>query len=604
MAAASHASTVAAKSDHSRGRTFSWGLAAAIVAFSAVVATFYGASHYKAATGHAVQLSAARAQQFQVVFRELLKARFNALGLGADALLQSREVVDAFVTRDRQALGAKVDPFFAYLNRRHDVVQMNFWLQPATMFYRAGASEMGEYDASRFRKSIVAAAERHDRIMAVEMGQGGVVGVRAVVPVFQAGQFKGLIELVGSFHEPLAGASRESGFRWALGVNKDRLNQVERAGVEDLDAPRQDDVFIDYADKETGDIIRSLPFNPRGKDLQVIEWQDRHFVVDTIAVPNYAGAATITVALVEEITGAHASAFKASVIRGVALFSVLALALLLAWYKLDHFRAALLGSLGAEKKLLRERLVRGDAAIRKLDELEAVRRQNFYRLMVAINQPLLAMSGQVSAVLARTEKENTPLDDELRGRIRFIAGESRRLQEYVGDFLQVELFRQGMAGAEQGRVVLREVLEKAVANLDYCRQLPRLKLDVDLPAQALITHGNPAMLERAFTNLLGYAIFSNGQGHILVAGRQDAQTGLRISITGSALLGDMAPTPALLDEINLLVQDLEAGMKTGRVSEKIMGLFLARIIFENSGGQLGVTASGEPGFVVNLPEVK
>jgi len=44
--------------------------------------------------------------------------------------------------------------------------------------------------------------ERRDRIMTVETGQAGVVGIRAIVPVTWNDEFKGVVEYVSSFRLP------------------------------------------------------------------------------------------------------------------------------------------------------------------------------------------------------------------------------------------------------------------------------------------------------------------------------------------------------------------------------------------------------------------
>lgn len=49
-----------------------------------MVSLFYGASFYKSETEKSVNSTNARSKQFEVVFNELLKARFRAMGIAAD----------------------------------------------------------------------------------------------------------------------------------------------------------------------------------------------------------------------------------------------------------------------------------------------------------------------------------------------------------------------------------------------------------------------------------------------------------------------------------------------------------------------------------------
>jgi hypothetical protein len=323
------------------------GIVAGIVVVSAVISLFYGVSHYKSLTDHAIQLTEGRSRQFEVVFNELLKARYRAMGIGADTLLQSRVTIEPFAKGDRAALGARVDPYFAFVSKYHGVEQLNFWLAPATMFYRAGAPELSQFDGSKFRPSILAAIERRDRVMTIETGKGGTVAIRAIVPVTWEDKFVGVVEYASDFNIPLNGAARESHFKWALGVNKDRLKAVERSKNDDTDAFLGDDVFFEYSDKATQEIIKSLTFDSRGKEYQIIEKGGHTYFIRTIPVFNFSGNPTITIAMIDNISDAYAIAFKSSTLRGLTVFVVLVISLLFAYFKVDHFRAAIMGSIGA-----------------------------------------------------------------------------------------------------------------------------------------------------------------------------------------------------------------------------------------------------------------
>jgi len=219
------------------------GLIVGLVLGAALISIFYATSSYKTQTEHVVELADGRSKQFEVVFTELKQARFRAMGIGADTLLQSRVTMDPFIKRDRSALAAKIDPFFTFLKEKHAVSQINFWIPPSTMFYRAGAPELGQFDGSKFRPAVVAANARQERIMTVETGQGGIIGIRGIVPVLWEDKFYGVLEFVSDFSIPLQGASVESHFKWATSITKERFAQVERARNEKEDAEKGD-VFL------------------------------------------------------------------------------------------------------------------------------------------------------------------------------------------------------------------------------------------------------------------------------------------------------------------------------------------------------------------------
>ena len=245
------------------------GLVAGLILGSALVSIFYATSTYKTQTEHVVELADGRAKQFEVVFTELKEARFRAMGIGADTLLKSRVTMDPFIKRDRSALAAQIDPFFVFLKEKHAINQINFWIPPATMFYRAGASDLGQFDGSKFRASIVAANARQERIMAVETGQGGVIGIRGIVPVIWEDKFYGTVEFVSDFNIPLNGAAKEANFKWATSISKERFAQVERARNDKQDAEKGDDVYINFYDSSTRDIIKAINFDPRSKERKI-----------------------------------------------------------------------------------------------------------------------------------------------------------------------------------------------------------------------------------------------------------------------------------------------------------------------------------------------
>jgi signal transduction histidine kinase len=581
-------------------RSISGSIIAGILALCTVISLFYGASFYKSETEKFIELTNSRSKQFEVVFNELMKARFRAMGIAADTLLQSKVTMEPFVKGDRAALGARVDPYFAHLQKRHGVEQLNFWIPQATMFYRAGAPDLGQFDGSKFRKSILAAMERRDRIMTVETGQGGVVGIRAIVPVTWDEEFKGVIEYVSSFRIPLDGAAQESQFKWAVGVSQERLVQVERPKNDANDVVMGQDVYYEYSDKSTQESLKKLTFDSRGKDFQIVESQDRVYFLRAIPVYNFSGVATITIAMLDDISEAYTLALKKSILRGLAVFVMFSIALLFAYYKIDHFRAGILGSVGAEKRLLQERLAKGDAAVKKLNDMDLVKRQNLYNLMAAINKPLIAINGQLSSFIKAVVSTHPELPRHVAQQAHFIENESSRLQAYVADFLQVEQFRQGVVDMERERLSIHSVIDRAIQQEDLSKRFPLLKINVNLPSDLPKIQANPALLEKAFVNLLRYSISAHGQDALLITGGVDVQGSLSVAITGNLAANEISHEFSVLNESSVFLRELSSGASPGPITEKLMGLFLSKLIIEFYGGKVDATSSAEAGFIVNL----
>ena len=132
----------------------------AIVAGAALLAGFFGIDSYSAGTHAAVATSRDNAKDFETVFRDLLKQRSLIMSIAADVLLQDTTTMEAFARKDRATLVARMEPFFEQLKKHHSVEQINFWLPPATVYYRAGQPNDFGADVSKYRKTVVAANER------------------------------------------------------------------------------------------------------------------------------------------------------------------------------------------------------------------------------------------------------------------------------------------------------------------------------------------------------------------------------------------------------------------------------------------------------------
>ena len=568
---------------------------------SALISIFYATSTYKTQTEHVVELADGRSKQFEVVFTELKQARFRAMGIGADTLLRSRVTMDPFIKRDRTALAAQIDPFFAFLKEKHAVNQINFWIPPATMFYRAGAPELGQFDGSKFRASVVAANARQERIMAVETGQGGVIGIRGIVPVIWEDKFYGVIEFVSDLTIPLHGASVESHFKWAASLTKERFAIVERARNEKEDAEKGDDIYINYSDPETRDIIKAIDFDPRSKEHKIVDNNGQKIYVKAFPIYNFVGKPTITIAMVDDLTDQFNAAFKSAVIKGGILFLLLAAALVAGYSKLDHLRTGFLGSIGAERRALRERMARGDAAMEKLKDLETLKRRYFSNLMTAINNPLLAVSGQISGIKQAFETGGATNKGDIDNRIAFSIHEIDSLRHLVADYEQIELFRQTLVNAEAKLVSVPAVLEDVLKNLDLSKRLPNLQVNLDIADGLPSTYGDTRLLASAISRLITHTTHASGSGQLSISLQSDGEDSLLLSFSGSAYAGSLVPTAALLDEARQFIAELSTGFISDGRREKLIGLILAKVVFEHFGGSLEAGTSDAPGFRVRFP---
>ena len=577
------------------------GLIIGLVLGSALISIFYATATYKAKTEHEVELADGRALQFEVVFTELKYARFRAMGLAADIFLQNREVMDPFIKRDRAALSSKIDPFSAYLKEKHGIDQINFWLPPATMFYRAGHPEMGQVDASKFRFSIVAANKRQERVMAAESGLGGFIAARGIVPVIREDKFYGVLEFVSDFHIPLEKASEDTHFKWATSITKERFAEVERSHNEKEDALKGNDIYINYSDPETRDIIKAIDFDPRSKAGKIVDKNGKVIYVKVFPVVNFVGTPGITIAIVDDLTHEFNKELKSAVIKGGILFLLLSIALVAGYSKLDHIRTGILGSIGAERRLLKERLANGEAATEKLKDLEILKRRYFFNLMAAINHPLLAVSGHLAGIKQALAAKSETQDDEIDSRINFSVQEIENIRHLTTDYEQIELFRQNMVTADSKLLSIQNILEEVLKSLDLSARLPNLQVNIDAPNGLPSTYGDSRMLVNAISRLITYTAHSSRSGQLNISLRLIGADLLALSFSGSAYAGSLAPFAALLDEARQFVAELSTGFISDVKREKLIGIILAKVVIEHFGGTLKVGPIEQPGFIVNFP---
>ncbi len=570
-----------------------------ITVIAAVLSGFYAINEYASGTGAIIRNADNNTARFETIFRDLVQARYRAMGLAADVMLQSRVTIEPFAKDDRAALVARVEPFFEYINKNHGVEQLNFWTPPAKLYYRAGRPNEFGMDLSKFRRTIVAANERQQRVMAIETGQGGVVALRAIVPVMFEGRFVGVLEFVSDFKIPLERASETSGLKWAVSITRETSERTERAADAKVDAWQKDDVYFQFSDPVTAQTVRSISFDPRAKNYTLAESHGRTVFVKTFPIVNFSGQPTITVATVLDVTEPFGEVLRSVAIKAMVLFLVLAIGGSYAFVKFGQVRAGLTGVVGRQKKELAERVAFCDAAIAKLREVDLIKRGFFTNLVTAVNEPLQAVSGQLAALAPAVAKVG---DKSVSERLAFAQAETARLSRLVEDYQQVELFRQKLVKSDSPLVSLAELVSRTLEeDLAVYRRLPQLSIAVAVPADLPPTRADADLLRRAVGSLVAYAAQRSGQGRITIVGSQDEQKWLVLTISGSAFAGAAAPTEALLDESRQFLAQLAGGGASGGNGATLVGLVLARIIIEFYGGTLAVAGKETPGFVVRLP---
>ncbi|MBF0273369.1 MAG: hypothetical protein HQL98_15070 [Magnetococcales bacterium] len=570
---------------------------------------FYAINDYASSTGAVLKRTNANAEQFETVFRDLLQARMRAMNLASEVMLQSRVTVEAFAKKDRDALIARIEPFFQVLRKDHGVAQLNFWHAPATLFYRAGSPTEYGQDLSKFRKSIVAANERKQKILAVETGLGGVIAVRAITPVTHEDKLVGVLEYASDFNIPLERASTVTGLKWAIGLMKEVSDRVERPIDNKNDAVKGTDVYYIYSDNTAGEMMRALNFDPRAKDSSLDKSGKKTVFVKTFPLVNFSGVPTIVISTMLDLTEVYGDLFQGVAIKAVILFLVIAVGGTVGYMQLGQMRAGFFGVMSRQKKELEDRAVMCDAAMAKLKEVDLIKRGFFTNLVTALNEPLLSVSGQLQSLMPTVDtvaKGELPLPEQrqiLRERFEFSMHKTARLSRLVADYQQLELFRQKLVKAENPLVSVADVTALVIAeDMASLRRLPQLKIASTVTADMPQIRADADLLRRAISGLVGYAAHQSGSGNITVACRHDRDGGwLNLSITGSAFANAGVPNEAMIDESRQFLSRIgNVSNATETNTAPLIAVVLSRVILEFYGGSLEVSTS-EPGFVLRLP---
>ncbi len=113
------------------------------------------------------------------------------------------DVQQSFAEGNRDQLAAMLVPSFKVLkkNKEYAARQFQFHLPPATSFLRVHKPKKFGDDLSSFRKTVVQTNSSKKPVRGLEKGVAGL-GVRGMVPVFNAGQHVGSLEFGMSFGQP------------------------------------------------------------------------------------------------------------------------------------------------------------------------------------------------------------------------------------------------------------------------------------------------------------------------------------------------------------------------------------------------------------------
>jgi len=575
---------------------------AGLILVALLISGFVGISQYKKSTNHLIELTDSRGKQFETLFDELKKARFRAMGIGADMLLVSKRLNNRFFERDRKGLAEIIDPVAEYIEKKHSIEQINFYIPPGLLFYRALNPELGLIDLTQIRPSLVQAVQNQQRLMAVENGIGGLLGIRALVPLFNEDKYIGTIEMVSNFNIPLGAAAKATNLKWALSMSQSVATRVQKPQDEKNDVLKEDEVYYDFSDPIAHDLILNADFDPRSKGYAILKSGDRKIYLRTVKVLDFTGTPTVTVALIDDLTDSFQDALLDALIHAGIAFIVLILAFNFVYFKFEIFKSALFGSIGIERNQMKSQVEMGQLALEKVKDLENTKRRFFGNLMMAIHQPLISISGQIAnakAILIQSQSSTNDL------RVLDAAlSQTNGLSKLVGDFQRIELFREELVNAKVVKTSITEVLSALAKDIAFYHRFPQFKVHVHSAAHVPDAQVDASLLSLAIMNLIEYAASLTVQGDVQISSEIDDEHWLNIRIQGSAFEYSEIPNLALLDEAKQFMIRLNQG--AGKIDARdasLVGIILTRNIVEYFGGSLSIYEEKPFGFLIQLPTV-
>lgn len=591
-----------------------WLIIGALVLGSAVVSGFFAINEYSSASNALIAQGERTATRFEAVYRDAAETRLAALRLAADLVVANKELTGALARDDRPALMALALPLYNdVLKPRYGLTQFNFWTPPAKLYLRSIDPKEFGTDGSSARKSIVTAIERRVPVSGMEAAIGGRLGVRAITPIYDGTRLVGVVELGDDVFNLLQRAREVTSVEWSSGLDKKRSDEVERVADAKVDVPMGTDVFFRFSSDDAAKLMRSATFDPRSTKGQLVQQGGMTIYVKPFQIQNFAGVSTAVVASLFNLSEPFSAARQGAMIKGILLFLVLAVGGYFGFAQLGKIQAGFARVIFGERQKLEETTRALEAAKAKLKDIDTIKQGFFTNLVAAVSEPLQAVSGHLQGAIPALDadfKRTAGPDDaarkEIGERLAFALNETNRLNRFISEYRQIELFRQKLikstSSSAQLRDIIASVLEKELASY---KRLPHLKISAALPADLPPVRADANLLRWAISGLIGYAAHGSGVGTINLTSQVDAARIVKLSITGTAFAAAGAPNEALLEDSRQFISRLAGPERPTDTSGSMMALVLSRMIAEYYGGRVDIAKGDgvEPGFALYLPAV-
>lgn len=232
------------------------------------------------------------------------------------------------------------------------------------------------------------------------------------------------------------------------------------------------------------------------------------------------------------------------------------------------------------------------ARARALEASDRARRQLLADVSHELMTPLTAMRGYVET-LSMTELQ---LDAATRERyMRIIDEETRRLENIIGDLLDLARLEGGGAPMRRERVDVQALFDRVAARHERELRARQIHLRRDVQPGGHVAWGDPDRLEQALQNLAANALRHTPEkgGISLTAAPVDGAVRITVRDTGPGIPPEHLPR--LFDRFYKADAARRASGGSG------LGLSIVKTIVEGHGGSITVHNDGGAVFEITLP---
>ena len=239
--------------------------------------------------------------------------------------------------------------------------------------------------------------------------------------------------------------------------------------------------------------------------------------------------------------------------------------------------------------LRRERAARAEA-----ERSSRIKDDFLATLSHELRTPLNAILGWAQ-MIRRADTDH----DDLRHGLAVIERNARAQAQLIDDLLDMTRITNGTLLLDVGPVLVREVLDAAVAAARPAAEAKSLRLTVHCDPPSLVASADPARLAQVVANLVSNAVkFTPAGGHVAIDARRDGAN-LELVVTDSGV----GIAPAFLPHVFDPFRQADAST-TRRHGGLGLGLAIVRHLVHLHGGQVRARSAGADAgasFVVTLP---